>query len=132
VTVDADRLRPLPLFAGLSAGERERVAAWMEERTAGEGDRIVPEGTAGYEFYVIESGTAEVTREGAPIRTLGPGDFFGEMALVGSTARRAASVVATSQIRALVIHGLDFRKLETQLPDVAERIRATMLARLAE
>jgi CRP-like cAMP-binding protein len=122
VTVDSDRLRPLPLFADLSDAQRKRVAAWMEERTADEGERIVPEGTAGYEFYVIESGTVEVTREGALIRTLGPGDFFGEMALVGSSARRAASVVATSPLR----------ELETQLPDVAERIRARMLARLAE
>ena len=54
------------------------------------------------------------------------------MALVGSSARRAASVVATSPLRALVVHGLEFRELETQLPDMAERIRATMLARLAE
>ena len=132
MTVDSDRLRPLPLFAGLSDAQRERVAAWMEERTANEGERVVPEGASGYEFYVIESGTVEVTREGALIRTLGPGDFFGEMALVGSSARRAASVVATSPLRALVVHGLEFRELETQLPDVAERIRATMLARLAE
>jgi CRP-like cAMP-binding protein len=132
VTVDSDRLRPLPLFVGLSDTERERVAAWMQERTADEGERIVPEGAAGYDFYVIESGTVEVSREGAQIRTLGPGDFFGEMALVGSSARRAASVVATSPLRALVIHGFDFRELETQLPDVAERIRATMLTRLAE
>jgi len=132
VTVDSDRLRPLPLFADLSDAQRKRVAAWMEERTADAGERIVPEGAAGYEFYVIESGTVEITREGALIRTLGPGDFFGEMALVGSSARRAASVVATSPLRALVVHGLEFRELETQLPDMAERIRARMLARLAE
>ncbi len=131
MTVDSDRLRVLPLFAELSDGDREWVAAWMEERTAQEGERIVPEGAAGYDFYVIEAGTVEVTREGVQIRTLGPGDFFGEMALVGSSSRRAASVVATSPVKALVIHGVDFRELETQLPDVAERIRATMLARLA-
>jgi CRP-like cAMP-binding protein len=131
VTPDPARLRALPLFDELSEAEREQVAGWAEERQAQAGERLVTERAAGYEFFVIEEGTAEITHDGEPLRRLGPGDFFGEMALLGSSPRRAASVVATSPLRALVIHGLRFRELETQLPDVAERIKATMRTRLA-
>src|SRR5437764_15316177 len=88
VTVEADRLRDLPLFSGLSNIEREYVAAWLETRSARPGDRVVAEGAAGYEFFIIEEGTAEVVQDGEGIRALGPGDFFGEMALVRLHAAR--------------------------------------------
>jgi CRP-like cAMP-binding protein len=130
VTIEADRLRDLPLFAGLSNVEREYVAAWLEMRSAQAGERVIAEGAAGYEFFIIEEGTAEVVQDGEGIRTLGPGDFFGEMALVGLAPRRAASVLATSPLRLLVMHGLHFRELEARQPDVARRIRATVASRL--
>ena len=130
VTVHPELLRGVPLFADLSDTELAYVAAWMEARQAQPGDRVIPEGAAGYEFFVIEEGSVEVVHDGERIRALGPGDFFGEMALVGSTSRRAASVVATAPLRVLVMHGLHFRQLEARQPEVARRIRATMASRL--
>jgi CRP-like cAMP-binding protein len=130
VTVDPERLRGVPLFADLSDSEREYVAAWMEIRQASPGDRVVPAGAAGYEFFVIDEGTVDVVHDGERIRTLGSGDFFGEMTLVGSATRRAASVIATAPLRVLVMHGLHFRELESRQPEVAKRIRATMASRL--
>jgi CRP-like cAMP-binding protein len=130
VTVEPERLRSIPLFAGLSEDERHYVAAWMETRHAQPGDRVVPEGAPGYEFFIVEDGTVEVVQDAERIRTLGPGEFFGEMALVGSATRRVASVVATAPLRLLVIHGLHLRELEARQPEVAARIRETVASRL--
>ena len=88
-----------------------------------------PEGAAGYQFYVIESGTAEVRQHQEPIATLGQGDFFGEMAMMGH-GRRVADVVATSPMTNLAMFGTSFRELEANLPDVAAEIRAKMQERL--
>jgi CRP-like cAMP-binding protein len=74
---------------------------------------------------VIEDGIAEVHHEGAKVGSLGPGDFFGEMAMMGD-GRRVADVVATSPITLFEMFGTHFRELEMTLPEVAARIRATL------
>ena len=94
---EAHRLRAIPLFAGLVPDDLDRVASWLEIREESEGRRLTPEGASGYEFFVIEEGTADVNHEGAKIGSLGRGDFFGEMAMMGD-GRRVADVVATSPI----------------------------------
>ena len=91
------RLRAIPLFADLEPDDLDRVASWLEIREESEGRRLTPEGASGYEFFVIEEGTADVNHEGAKIGSLGRGDFFGEMAMMGD-GRRVADVVATSPI----------------------------------
>jgi CRP-like cAMP-binding protein len=78
------RLRAIPLFADLGPDDLYRVASWLEIREESEGRRLTPEGASGYEFFVIEDGTAEVHLEGAKVGSLGPGDFFGEMAMMGT------------------------------------------------
>jgi CRP-like cAMP-binding protein len=78
---------------------------------------------------VILEGDAAVTREAAAVAELGPGDFFGEGALLGSAGRRGASVVASSPMRVAVMFGSDFRLLERELPDCANLIRHTLAAR---
>ena len=119
------RLRAIPLFADLGPDDLDRVASWLEIREEGEGRRLTPEGASGYEFFVIEEGTADVNHEGAKIGSLGPGDFFGEMAMMGD-GRRVADVVATSPITLFEMFGTHFRELEMTLPEVATRIRATL------
>ena len=94
------------------------------------GQSLVSEGAAGYVFFVIEEGTAGVEREGEFLRELGPGDHFGEIAILDG-GRRTASVVATSNMRILAMFGTEFRRMESELPDLAERIRATMRDRLS-
>ena len=122
---DPHRLRAIPLFADLGPDDLDRVASWLEIREEGEGRRLTPEGASGYEFFVIEEGTADVNHEGAKIGSLGPGDFFGEMAMMGD-GRRVADVVATSPITLFEMFGTHFRELEMTLPEVATRIRATL------
>ena len=124
------RLRAIPLFADLGPDDLDRVASWLEIREESEGRRLTPEGASGYEFFVIEDGTADVNHEGAKVGSLGPGDFFGEMAMMGD-GRRVADVVATSPITLFEMFGTHFRELEMTLPEVAARIRATLEERRA-
>ena len=127
--VDANRLVDVPLFADLSRQELERVASWLEARHAHPGERICGEGSPGYSFFVIESGTASVTSDGAA-RALGPGDFFGEIALAES-GRRTATVTASSPLDFFALWAGDFRLLEREQPQVAESIRRAVTDRLA-
>jgi CRP-like cAMP-binding protein len=96
-----------------------------------EGSRFTTEGASGYLFFVIVEGTAQAEIDGRPVGKLGPGDFFGEVALLGETGRRMAAVVATSDMRVGVLFGTEFRQMETEVPQVAERLRAAMNERLA-
>ena len=121
-------LAAVPLFASLDSAELERVAAWMDVRRAGEGERLVIEGASGDSFFVVQEGTAAVTQGGEEIATIGPGDFFGELAL-SRNGRRTATVTATSPVTVAAMFGNQFRLLERELPDAAERIRCAAAAR---
>ena len=120
--MDPARLKSIPLFGALSDAERAKVARWADEVDVDEGKHLVDEGKFAYEFFVIEEGTAAVKHGEEVIAELGPGDFFGEIALL-EYVRRTASVVATSPMRAVVMFGRDFRSMETEMPAVADRIK---------
>jgi len=123
--MDAAQLEGLTLFAGLSKRERARVAQLADEIDLPEGRRLVNEGAFAYELFVIEEGTAEVRRHDSHLADLGPGDFFGEMGVMGN-ASRVASVVTTSPMTAVVMTAHDFRRIAQEMPSVAKRIRATI------
>ncbi len=120
--MDEKRLKSVSLFASLGKRERRRVAQCADEVSVPEGKVLAREGDFAYEFFVIEDGTAEVKKGEEHLTELGPGDFFGEIALLGEE-RRTASVIATSPLRAIVMFGRDFRQMEGQMPGVAARIR---------
>jgi CRP-like cAMP-binding protein len=120
--MDPARLKSIPLFASLSDAERAKVARWADEVEVEEGKHLVDEGRFAYEFFVIEEGSAAVRHGDEVVAELGPGDFFGEIALI-EHVRRTASVVATSPMRAVVMFGRDFRSMETEMPAVADRIK---------
>ena len=122
MSVAVDTLAKLPLFSSLTPDERDLVAGWAELRTASPGDRLCGEGASGYSFFVLCSGAADVTQDGQELRALGPGDFFGELAILGD-GRRSATVTAVEPSTMLVFFGTEFRRLEAELPEVAERIR---------
>jgi len=122
---ELNRVRAQPLFGSLSDGELERVADWLEIRTAAAGERLTPEGAAGYTFFLIEDGTAQAIHDGTLVGDLGPGDFFGEMAILGD-GRRFADVVATTPMTLFAMFGTNFREMEAELPVVASRIRDAM------
>lgn len=122
--MDVTRLEGLSLFEGLSSAERAEVASRADEIDVEAGKRLVREGRFGYEFFVIENGTAEVVRGEEHLADLGPGDFFGEMAILGDTTRNA-NVVASSEMTAIVMTDSQFRALARRMPQVAEKIRET-------
>jgi len=103
-------LGSIPLFASLSKSERALVGRLVDQVDEPAGKHLVDEGRFAYEFFAIAEGTAEVRHGGEVLATLGPGDFFGEMAVL-ATPRRTASVVATSPVRLFVMIGRDFRRM---------------------
>ena len=129
--MDPDRLRQLPLFEDLTKKQLDRVATWADEVDLPEGKPLIEEGRFAHEFFLIEEGTAEVTHDGMHLADLGPGDFFGEIALM-EHMRRTASVVTTSPVRVVVMFSREFEAMEHELPEVAERIRQAMLERQRE
>ena len=94
-TEAAQLLRRVPLFSDLNDKEREEIAGSMKRRTFQPGQEIAVEGESGVGFFVIEDGQAKVSVHGDEVRRLGPGDYFGEIALIAQSAR-TATVTADS------------------------------------
>lgn len=109
----------------LEPDERATIAPWFELQNVSPGVNLTGEGASGYEFFVLRDGTATVTVDGTEVRTLGPGDFFGELALLGD-GRRTATVTTASPARVLVLFGTEFRRLEQEYPETAERIESAL------
>ena len=99
-----EALRRVPLFAGLDDDELAQVALLFKERHFDAGDTVVMEGSDGAAFFLIESGEASVSVRGSERANLGPGDHFGEIALIDG-GQRLATVTATTD---LVCHGLTY------------------------
>jgi CRP-like cAMP-binding protein len=129
--MDVKHLEGIALFEGLSKEQLAEVARQADEIDVEAGKRLVSEGRFGYEFFVIENGTAEVLRGDQHIADLGPGDFFGEMALLGDTVRNA-DVICSTPMTAMVMTDSSFRSLARRMPDVAEEIRAACRRRTEE
>jgi CRP-like cAMP-binding protein len=127
--VDAKSLSQVPLFAGLSKREREQVARWADEIDEPAGYLLVNQGNFAHEFFVLLEGTVQVRKDDRHLTDLGPGDFFGEIALVGHD-RRTASVMATTPVRAIVMHERDFGAMRAEMPAVCDRIEAAIRERL--
>jgi CRP-like cAMP-binding protein len=123
-------IRKAPLFARCSRRDLKEIAMLADEIDLREGKEMTREGAPGREFFVLLEGTADVKKNGRKVNTLGPGDFFGEIALV-SRAPRTATVVATSPVRALVITDRSFRRLLDDSPQVKTRVMEAMAHRLA-
>lgn len=123
--MDAARLKAIPLFASFSDEEVSSIAAFADEESVAEGERLVREGDFSYEFIAIEDGTADVLRGDERVAQLGPGDFFGEIGVL-ERALRTASVVASSPMRVITLTGWDLKRMETSMPEAVEQIRRTI------
>lgn len=127
-------LKGVPLFGRCSKRELTEIAQIADEIDLPEGKQLTKEGGRGREFFVLLEGEADVRRKKRKVKTLGPGDFLGEIALVTRTPR-TATVTTTSPVRALVVSEQNFRRLLERSPDVqikvlealAERVAATSL-----
>ena len=122
---DLALLRNVPMFSALDDLELERLAAEFRERSFRDGDRIVLEGDEGLTFFVIEDGNATVSVRGQVVAELGPGDHFGEIALV-DRGRRAATVVANGDVRTHMLPIWNFRPLVEGNPELAWKLLETL------
>jgi CRP/FNR family transcriptional regulator, cyclic AMP receptor protein len=120
----------VPLFERCSRRELAAIAGIADQVDLPEGRVLVHEGTFGQEFFVLTEGSAEVTRAGRLVSTLGPGDFFGEIALV-SNVPRTATVKTLSPVGALVVSGRDFWTLLDESPRTQRKILEAVGDRLA-
>jgi CRP-like cAMP-binding protein len=111
------QLKDVPFFTGLSKRELATVAQQTDEIDVEAGAVLAREGDFGHEFFVIIDGTAEVLRGGEPIAELGPGEFFGEMALIEDD-RRNATVRALSPMKLLVMTRNSFRTVDRSMPQL--------------
>jgi hypothetical protein len=106
----AEAVKQIPLFAELGPSEVEQVRSLFKERQFEPGEVVTKEGSGGAAFFLIDSGEAAVSVRGTPRGTLGPGDYFGEIALIdGGT--RAATVTATTELMCYGLTYWDFRPL---------------------
>jgi CRP-like cAMP-binding protein len=123
--MDESTLRSIALFESLSPQARAVIAQHADELDISEGTELARQGEFAYEFFVIEDGSAEVLRDGERIAELGPGDFLGEMGIVGKVVRNA-TVTTTSPSRVIVMTEQDFRSMSRANPEVADRITAAV------
>lgn len=119
--MESSRLAAIPLFADLSEGDLEAVASIATELEAPPGKPVVTEGDFGHALFAIESGSANVDIGGTTVRTVGPGDLVGEVAVL-SSGRRTASIVPTSPMRLIALFKRDVWTLDRRAPLVAQRL----------
>ena len=123
-----DDLQRVPLFEELDRRQLRKLAGLFRERTVNPGTRIVAEGQmSGVGFFVVGDGEAAVSVNGDEVATLGPGDHFGELALV-SEAERTATVTAKTELRLLEIAFWDFRDFAHANPDVTWKLLQHVVA----
>jgi len=125
----ADALARCPFFEGLSRGELLELAKVTEDMEVEEGKVLTREGQSGSEFFVIVDGEVSVTKDGQEIRTLGPGDFFGEIALLEDTPR-TATVVAKTPLRFFVLTRRSFRSMLAHQPELERKVLAALEERV--
>jgi CRP/FNR family transcriptional regulator, cyclic AMP receptor protein len=125
-----EELAAVPLFETLTIDELKAVASVTDASDLPAGTTLIAEDEPGHALLVLLDGTASVTASGSRLATLGPGDFFGEIALLGD-GRRTATVTAESPVRVLTMGGSDFRVFERDMPEAAERLRESATERTA-
>lgn len=129
-TTVMNMLKAVPLFSGFDKKRLQTLAQTVAERTYNSGDVIVTQGEKGVGFYLIAEGNVTVEKSGKPLASLGPGQFFGEMALLDEQPR-VASVKAAARTRCLVLSpwefwgsvGSDPEALRTLLRETVRRLR---------
>ena len=130
--VEQSRITAFAPFADLPAAELDELASAMGEVEVDAGAPIVTHGDFGYVLYAIEEGEADVQVDGAEApRTLGPGDLFGEIALL-VTGRRTATVVASTPMRLLSLFDSDFQRVRSRVPELERSLRRLGGERLAQ
>jgi CRP/FNR family transcriptional regulator, cyclic AMP receptor protein len=122
-------LQNVPLFQDFERRDLERLARSFRQRTFEAGSTVADEGRTGAGFFVIESGEATVSVHGSERGKLGPGDYFGEIALIDDGAR-SATITADSELRCYGLTSWEFRPLVEDNAAIAWKLLETMAKRL--
>jgi CRP/FNR family transcriptional regulator, cyclic AMP receptor protein len=128
----ATALGRAPLFQNLARAELVALAKLTEDLEVGDGKVLAREGEIGQEFFVIVDGEVVVTKDGKEVRRLGPGDFFGEIALIWESPRRTAAVAAAGPVRFFVLTRQAFRGLIDHHPDIEGKVLEALEERTTE
>jgi len=124
-------LRSLDLFAGLTTRQLAELARVVAERTVESGVTIVREGEFDDQMYFIVDGQVRITKEGAPVSALGPGEFFGEISVFDGE-RRSASATSEGPVRLLRLDRQDLFEVMEEHPAIAIAICQTLSRRIRE
>jgi CRP/FNR family transcriptional regulator, cyclic AMP receptor protein len=130
-TAPIELLQRVPLFSGLGRRELERVANSMKERRFQRGDAVTTEGRGGVGFFVIDEGEADVTVHGEERAKLGPGDYFGEIALL-TESDRTATITAATDMRCYGLTMWDFRPLVESNASIAWNMLQSLAQKLRD
>jgi CPA1 family monovalent cation:H+ antiporter len=120
--MDVRHLEGIPLLAGLSDRERRAIAQLADEVEVDPGTHLLTEGAFAHEFFIVLSGSVEVSVGGRPIATLVANDFFGEIALL-QEERRTATVVTTTRCRLAAMSRGGFHEMSLTMPTITARLR---------
>ena len=121
----------VPMFSACTKQEIKRIASLANRVEVAEGQPLTKEGDRGKEFFIIAEGDARVTVRGDQVATLGPGDFFGETALL-DPGPRTATVTAATPMVVYKVEGEDFRSLLIDVPFIARNILRGIARRMRE
>jgi CRP/FNR family transcriptional regulator, cyclic AMP receptor protein len=124
-------LKSVPLFAGCTDKELEEISKMAKEVQFPEGKQICKQGQTGLGLHVITDGETKVVINGRTRRRLGPGAFFGEMALLDN-GPRSAGVVAESAVSTLSLSAWDFKEVVGNHPTIALKVLEEMSKRLRD
>jgi CRP/FNR family transcriptional regulator len=127
--VSADTLRKVPLFSGLDNKELDQIASSMRERRFKAGDTVTQEGAGGVGFFVVEEGEAEVDVGGETRGVVGPGDYFGEIALINESPR-TATLTARTDMLCFGMTPWDFRPLVESNSTIAWKLLTAMAEKM--
>ena len=127
-----DVLVQVPLLAGLDKRALRQLSGMLKDRTFRAGETAVDEGAQGVGFFIVLDGSATVTIGGRQVRRLGPGDWFGEIALLATDSMRTATVRAETDLKCVGMTSWEFRPYLAEHPDIAWQIMGTMAHRIAD
>jgi voltage-gated potassium channel len=128
--MDAQTAARIPLLAVLKPKDREKVLRAARQQHYAPGDVVVAEGEPATRLYLVVSGTARVEQAAqGPVGRIGPGDFFGELALIEEHGR-TATVIAETELTCLLVSAWDFRALMEEHPQMAIPMLHAIIARL--
>jgi CRP-like cAMP-binding protein len=130
MSIDVAALRSVPLLSGVSDKDLKKLVGNLRERTYGDGEVVVAEGSGGIGFFFILDGKADVTVRGEHRASLKAGDHFGELGLLDDTYGRSATVTANGDLHCAAMTSWQFKPFVREHPDMAWELLVIMAKRL--